>query len=507
RPPIVTIMGHVDHGKTTLLDTIRKSHITAREAGGITQHIGAYYVHDPAGDIVFLDTPGHEAFTSLRARGANITDIVVLIVAADDGIMPQTVEAIDHARAAKVPIMVAINKIDRPGADPDKIKRQLMEHGLVPEEYGGDTVVVPISAKTGQGVPQLLELIHLQAEVLDVKSLPEGHARGFVIESKMDRQRGPVATVIVQRGALKVGDDFVAGTAFGRVRAMFDDLGQPLEEALPSRPVEILGYSDLPAAGDVFVVMQDERVARQVAQVRAHRAQEHAGAESRHTHLENFLAQAAGKEEGRTLKLVLKADTQGSLEAVRGTLEKEGNEQVRVEFVRAGVGGITETDVSLAASSDAVVIGFNVRSEAKAADLARSEGVDVKLYTVIYELVNDVHAALQGMLKPIVREEIIGHCEVRQVFSVSKEGMIAGGFVTDGRLERNSQVRLFRDNVLIHSGTVNTLRRFKDDVQQVASGYECGVKINNFGDMKPGDLIEAFIRVEETAKLDRAGRA
>jgi translation initiation factor IF-2 len=507
RPPIVTIMGHVDHGKTTLLDTIRKSHLTDREAGGITQHIGAYYVSDEAGDIVFLDTPGHEAFTSLRSRGANVTDLVVLIVAADDGVMPQTVEAIDHARAAKVPIMVAINKIDRPGADQEKIKRQLMEHQLVSEELGGETIFVPISAKTGQGVPQLLEMIHLQAEVLDLKAVRDGAARGYVIESRMDRQRGPGATVIVQRGTLRVGDHFVAGSTFGRIRALFDDLGRPLDEALPSRPVEILGFDALPEAGDRFVVMADEKLARQVATLRAERKKEPVGGPSRHTKLEDFLARAASQDQIRTLNLILKADTQGSLEALRGSLEKEGNQQVRVELVRAGVGGITETDVSLAASTDAVVIGFNVRSEAKATELARSEGVDVKTYTIIYELINDMHAALQGMLKPIVREEIIGHCEVRQVFNMSREGTIAGGYVADGRLERNSQVRLYRNNVVVHTGQIQGLRRFKDDVSNVQQGYECGVRLLNFNDLKEGDLIEAFIKVEETAKLERAGRA
>jgi translation initiation factor IF-2 len=507
RPPIVTIMGHVDHGKTTLLDYIRKSHITEREAGGITQHIGAYFVRTEGGDVVFLDTPGHEAFTSLRQRGADITDLVILIVAADDGIMPQTIEAIEHAKAAQVPILVAINKIDRPGADLVRIKQQMMEHGLVPEEFGGETIVAPISAKTGQGVPELMEMIHLQAQVLETKAVEEGKARGFVIESKMDRQRGPVATVIVQRGTLAVGDFFVAGTTFGRVRAMFDDLGQPLEQATPSRPAEILGCNEMPGAGDVFVVMADEKTARQVSEQRAARRRETAAGESRHTQLETFLGQAAGKEQSRSLKLVIKADTQGSLEAIRGSLAKEGNEEVRTEIIRAGVGGITETDVSLAGTSDAVVIGFNVRPEAKAAELARSEGVEIKPYTIIYELIDDVRASLTGMLKPVVREEISGHCEVRQVFNLSKEGQIAGGYIVDGKLERTSQVRVYRDNVIIHSGQVQTLRRFKDDVANVQSGFECGVRVQGFNDFKAGDLIEAFVRVEEKAKLEHAGRA
>jgi translation initiation factor IF-2 len=507
RPPIVTIMGHVDHGKTSLLDFIRKSHITDREAGGITQHIGAYYVASEAGDVVFLDTPGHEAFTSLRARGANVTDLVVLVVAADDGVMPQTVEAIDHARAAKVPIMVAVNKMDRPGADPERIKRQLMEHELVAEEFGGETVFVPVSAKTGLGVPNLLEMIHLQAEVLDLKSPATGRARGFVIESKMDRQRGPVATVIVQRGLLRVGDHFVAGETFGRVRALFDDLGRPIEQAGPSVPAEVLGFGETPAAGDAFVVMADEQTARDLAVLRTDRRKDLAQGESRHTQLETFLQQARGGEETRVLRLIVKADTQGSLEALRSSLGKEGNEQVAVEIIRAGVGGITETDVSLAATSDAVVIGFSVRPEAKASELARSEGVEIKLYTIIYELIDDVHAGLQGLLKPVVKEEVIGHCEVREVFNLSREGQIAGGYVTDGHIERTSQVRVFRDNVLVHTGAIGGLRRFKDDVAQVQSGYECGVRLANYNDVKPGDLIEAFIRVEEAATLERAGRA
>jgi len=455
---------------------------------------------------VFLDTPGHEAFTSLRQRGANITDLVVLIVAADDGVMPQTVEAIDHAKAAEVPIMVAVNKIDRPGADIDKIKRQLMEHGLVPEEFGGETVIVPVSAKTGQGIPQLLELIHLQAEVLDVKAPIDGPGRGYVIEAKMDRQRGPVATVIVQRGTLRVGDHFVAGETFGRVRAMFDDLGQPLESATPSRPAEILGSNEVPTAGDAFVVVADEQSARDLSIQRADRRKELSAGESRHTQLETFLQQAAGGAEKRILRLVVKADTQGSLEAIRGSLLREGNELVGVDILRAGVGGITETDVTLAATSDAVVIGFAVRPEVKAADLARSEGVDIRLYNIIYELIDEVHASLQGLLRPVVREEVIGHCEVRQVFNLSREGQIAGAYVTDGRLERSGLVRLFRDNVLVHTGAIGTLKRFKDDVSQVQSGYECGLRLANFNDVKQGDLIEAFVKVEEAAKLERAGQ-
>jgi translation initiation factor IF-2 len=507
RPPIVTIMGHVDHGKTTLLDTIRKSHITQGEAGGITQHIGAYYVKSESGDIVFLDTPGHEAFTSLRRRGANVTDLVVLIVAADDGVMPQTVEAIDHAKAAEVPILVAVNKMDRPNADPDKIKRQLMEHSLVPEEYGGETVMVPLSALSGEGVPQLLEMIHLQAELLELRTTLAGHARGHIIEAQMDRRRGPVATVLVQRGTLRVGDYFVAGNSYGRVRAMLNDRGEGMEAATPSMPCEILGFGELPTAGDLFAVMDDEHAAKEVATLRASQMRGSETQAPRLVSLEDFLQQSGPGEQQARLNIVLKADTQGSLEAIRSSLEKEGDERIRVEVIRAGVGGITETDVSLAATSNAVVIGFNVRPETKAGDLARDEGVDLKTYTIIYELVDDVHAALQGLLKPTVREEVIGHLEVRDVFSTTKDGRIAGGYVVDGRLERNVPVRVYRDDVVIHTGMLNSLRRFKDDVSSVQSGFECGFRIANFNDLREGDHIEAFMRIEEAPKLQRAGRS
>jgi translation initiation factor IF-2 len=461
-------------------------------------------VRSDSGDIVFLDTPGHEAFTAMRARGADVTDLVILVVAADDGLMPQTVEAIDHARAANVPIIVAANKIDRPNANVNRIKQQLMEHNLLAEEFGGDTVIVPVSAKTGEGVEQLLEMVHLQAELMELKSVSEGQARGYVIESKMDRQRGPVATVLVQRGTLHIGDDFVAGSTHGRVRAMFDDRGKSVDQVGPSMPAEVLGYNELPTAGDIFVVMEDEKVARQIAQVRTnrHRA-EHAGPGRRHVTLEDFL-QGLQSDEVRELNMVLKADTQGSLEALRGSLEKQGNAQVRVNIIRAGVGGITETDISLATTANAVVMGFNVRAQTKAEDLSRAEGVEIKRYTVIYDLINDVHAALEGMLKPIEREEIIGHCEVRRVFSTGKEIKIAGAYVNDGHFERNSHVRLYRDDVLIHTGQIQTLRRFKDDVQSVQSGYECGVRIADFNELKEGDVLEAFITVEEAPRLERA---
>lgn len=507
RPPIVTIMGHVDHGKTTLLDYIRSSRITSGEAGGITQHIGAYYVRSEMGDTVFLDTPGHEAFTTLRQRGADVTDLVVLIVAADDGVMPQTVEAIDHAKAAEVPILVAVNKIDRPNADLEKVKRQLMEHSLVPEEFGGDTLMVPISAKTGEGVSNLLEMIHLQAELLELKSTPKGKARGHIIEAEMDRRRGPVATMVIERGTLRVGDFFVVGETSGRVRAMGDDQGRPLEEATPSMPIEILGFDDVPAAGDLFAVMEDEKVAREVAQSRAERKREEESEERRRVNLENFLTQVGEGEETAVLNIVLKADTQGSLEALRASLEKEGDQRVRVSLIRAGVGGITETDVTLAATSEAVVIGFNVRPETKASELGRNEGVEVKTYTVIYELIDDIHAALLGMLKPVMREEVIGHLEVLDVFNATKEGRIAGGTITDGRMESNCAVRVYRDDVLIHSGSLNSLRRFKDDVATVQSGQECGFRIANFSDLRTGDLVEAYTRIEEAPTLERSGRA
>ncbi|MCH7477453.1 MAG: translation initiation factor IF-2 [SAR324 cluster bacterium] len=505
RPPIVTVMGHVDHGKTSLLDHIRETQVADREAGGITQHIGASLVKIEAGSIVFVDTPGHEAFTSMRARGANITDLVVLVVAADDGVMPQTTEAIEHARAANVPIMVAINKMDRPNADVEKIKRQLMEHELLAEELGGETIMVPVSAKTGEGVAHLLEMIQLQAEIMELKTTPEGPARGFIIEARMDRRRGPVATVIVRRGTLQPGDYFVAGSTQGRVRAIFDDRGQPVNEAGPSHPVEILGYDELPEAGDELVVVPEEKIARQIAAGRANRKQEGDSVERRRMHLEDFIQGVESAEED-TLNVVLKADAHGPLEAIRSALEKQGNAQARARVIRGGVGGISENDISLAATTNAVVIGFNVRPEAKAGSLARSDGVDVKLYTVIYELIEDVRKALEGLLKPIVREEVIGHCEVRQIFSVSKEGQIAGGFITDGRLERNGLVRLYRDNVLIHSGTISSLRRFKEDVAQVNSGYECGVRIAKFTDIQEGDYIESYVQVEEAQTLDGDAR-
>ena len=505
RPPIVTIMGHVDHGKTSLLDYIRSSRITAREAGGITQHIGAYHVPTDNGDVVFLDTPGHEAFTSLRARGADVTDLVILVVAADDGVMPQTVEAIDHARAAEVPIIVAINKIDRPNANLDRIKTQLMEYQLLAEEFGGETIIVPVSAHTGEGVDQLLEMIHLQSEMMELQTTYGGHARGFVIESQRDRTRGAVATVIIQRGTLHIGDDFLAGMTTGRVRAMFNDRGEAVETVTPSLPVEILGYNDLPMAGDEFVVLEDERAARQIAEQREEKQREAEVSERRRLHLEDFLQSGPG-EEVTVLPLVIKADAQGSLEALRGTLEKLGHDTARVEFVRAGVGGISETDVSLAATTNSVVIGFCVRADTNASEMARVEGVDIKTYTVIYDLINDMRDALQGLLKPIVREEVIGHCEIRDVFTISKE-QIAGGHVNDGRLERNSMVRLYRDNVLIHSGLLSSLRRFKEDVNQVQSGYECGLRIANFNDIRVGDLIEAYVNVEEAATLDNASNS
>ncbi|MDH4225556.1 MAG: translation initiation factor IF-2, partial [Deltaproteobacteria bacterium] len=506
RPPIVTVMGHVDHGKTSLLDRIRQSDLTNREAGGITQHIGAYFVKSKAGDIVFLDTPGHEAFTSLRARGADVTDLVILVVAADDGVMPQTVEAIDHAKAAGVPIMVAINKMDKPGADPQRIKTQLMEHGLLSEDLGGDTVYVPVSAKSGEGIPQLLEMIHLQSEMADMKATRHGMARGYVIESKMDRQRGPLATVLVQRGTLRVGDFFVAGTTFGRIRAMLNDKGKKVEEAPPSIPVEILGCNEPPEAGDVFVVMEDEKATRQIANVRANRKKETETQGKRRLHLEDFLKDM-GEDEVGVLNLVVKADTQGSLEAIKSSLAKMGNERVKVDFVRAGVGGISETDVSLAATTDSIVIGFCVRPQAKAQELGHNEGVDIKLYTVIYDLINDVHDALEGLLQPVIREKIIGHFEVSKLFTPAKGVVVAGGQVTDGFLQRNNaSIRVFRDNVLIHTGSLHTLRRFTEDVADVQQGFECGVRLAGFNDLKEGDLLEAFLKTEEAQTLDRAGR-
>ncbi len=491
RPPVVTIMGHVDHGKTSLLDAIREANVTAGEAGGITQHIGAYSVQVNDRRVAFLDTPGHEAFTAMRARGAKVTDLVVLVVAADDGIMPQTQEAIDHARAAEVPIIVAVNKIDKPEADLDRVTRELGNFGLAPEEWGGDTIVVPVSAKTRQGIPQLLEMLLLQADVLELTARTDRRARGTIVEAKLDRGRGPVATVLVQEGTLKVGDAFVCGLEYGRIRAMIDDQGRKIDQAGPSTPVEILGLTGVPAAGDTFVAVADEAKARQVAEHRRTKQRESELATTSKVSLEDLYSQiqAGGVKE---LKLVLKADVQGSVEAIRDALTRLGTDEVKLTVIHASVGGITESDVLLAAASNAIVIGFSVRPESKAADLAGREGVDIRLYNIIYEVVSDIRDALEGLLEPTLRERTIGRAEVRQIFQIPSAGRIAGCFIVDGKIIRGGKARVVRDHVVVHDGKIDTLRRFKDDAREVAAGYECGLSLENFQDVKEGDVVEAY---------------
>ncbi|TCS73164.1 translation initiation factor IF-2 [Effusibacillus lacus] len=492
RPPIVTIMGHVDHGKTTLLDAIRETNVTAQEAGGITQHIGAYQVEINGKKITFLDTPGHAAFTTMRARGAQVTDITILVVAADDGVMPQTVEAINHAKAANVPIIVAVNKMDKPDANPDRVRQELTEHGLVAEEWGGDTIFVPISAKKKEGLEHLLEMILLVAEMAELKADPSARPRGTVIEAELDKGRGPVATVLVQNGTLKVGDVVVAGKTFGKVRAMVNDRGRRVKEAGPSGPVEILGLNDVPSAGDLFVVYDDERKARALAEKRiAKERQEQLGAQSRVT-LEDLYKQIQ-EGEVKELNVIIKADVQGSVEALTGSLEKIDVAGVRVRVIHKGVGAVTESDILLATASNAIVIGFNVRPEPNAARMAESEKVDIRLYRVIYEAIEELESAMKGMLDPEFKEVIQGRVEVRQTFKVSKVGTIAGCYVTDGKITRNSQVRVLRDGIVIFEGKLDSLKRFKDDVREVASGYECGLTVENFNDIKEGDVIEAFV--------------
>ncbi len=491
RPPVVTIMGHVDHGKTTLLDAIRETNVTASEAGGITQHIGAYQVEINQKKITFLDTPGHAAFTTMRARGAQITDITVLVVAADDGVMPQTVEAINHAKAANVPIIVAINKMDKPGANPDRIKQELTEHGLVAEEWGGDTIFVPLSALQKQGIEELLEMILLVAEVADLKASLSMRGRGTVIEAQLDKGRGPVATILVQNGTLRIGDVVVAGHTFGKVRAMVNDRGRRVKDAQPSMPIEIVGLSDVPSAGDLFVVYDDERQGRLVAERRSmrHRAEE-LGTTSRVT-LDDLYKQIQ-EGEVKDLNLILKADVHGSAEAVLGALQKIAVSGVRIRVIHNGVGAITESDILLASASNAIVIGFNVRPEANALKIAEAEKVDIRLYRVIYNLIEEIEAALKGLLDPVFKEVVLGRAEVRQLFKVSKVGTIAGGMVQDGKLVRDADVRVIRGGVVVHEGKLDSLKRFKDDAREVASGYECGFTLERFNDIKEGDIIEAF---------------
>lgn len=488
RPPIVTVMGHVDHGKTTLLDTIRKTRVAQGEAGGITQHIGAYQVKRKGSVITFIDTPGHAAFTEMRARGAKVTDIVILVVAADDGVMPQTIEAIDHARAAKVPLIVAVNKIDKPTANPERVMTALSERGVLAEAWGGDVPFVNVSALKNQGIDELLDVVELVAEIGELKANPNRLAIGTVIESRLDRGRGPVATIIVEQGTLKVGDNFVIGTTFGRIRTIHDDLGRLQKQAKPSQPVEITGLNDVPMAGDMLMVFPDERTARQISEERAHREREDQLKGQRRT-LDSLFGdmEAAEKE----LNLIIKVDVQGSTEALTGLLEKINIEGFHCNIVRSNVGAITENDIILAEASNAIVIGFNVRPTAAVRTLAEEKGIEIRLYSVIYKVQEDIIAALEGMLEPELEEQIIGQAEVRDTFRISKVGTIAGCYVTDGVIERDSLVRVIRDSIVVYQGKLSSLKRFKDDARSVRAGYECGIGIQNYDDIKVGDIIEA----------------
>ncbi|MCX8098874.1 MAG: translation initiation factor IF-2 [Casimicrobiaceae bacterium] len=507
RPPVVTIMGHVDHGKTTLLDHIRRTRVASAEAGGITQHIGAYHVTTPKGVITFLDTPGHEAFTAMRARGAKVTDIVVLVVAADDGVMPQTREAIAHARAAKVPIIVAVNKIDKPGINVERVKQELVAEGVVPEEYGGDTMFVPVSALTGQGIDDLLDSILLQAEVLELKAPVKAPARGLVIEARLDRGRGPVATVIVTSGTLKCGDVVLVGSVWGRVRAMSDENGRSVVEATPSLPVEILGLSDVPNAGDDLITLGDERKAREIALFRQGKFRDVKLAKQQAAKRELAFAQMNEADTVRSLSLIIKSDVQGSYEGLAHALSKLSTEEVRVQIVHSGVGGINESDINLAVASKAMVIGFNVRADAAARKLAESEGVDIRYYDVIYQAVDDLRAILAGMLAPERKENVIGLAEIRQVFRIPKVGVVAGCYVVEGVVRRSASVRLLRDNVVVWSGEIDSLKRFKDDVREVKANFECGLSLKNFSDIREGDRLEIFEVVEVARSLDLPARA
>ncbi len=495
RPPVVVVMGHVDHGKTSLLDAIRSTHVIDSEAGGITQHIGAYTVQINGRNITFLDTPGHEAFTAMRARGAQVTDVAILVVAADDGVMPQTVEAINHAKAANVSIIVAINKIDKPGANPDRVKQELTQHGLVSEEWGGDVICVNVSAKKRENIDQLLEMVLLTADVLELKADPTRQAKGTVIEAKLDKNRGPLATVLVQRGTLNVGDSIVSGTTVGRIRAMVDDKGNAVKSAGPSTPVEILGLPEVPEAGELFYAIEDERVARQLVEKRRIKLREQQQSVSSRVSLDDLFKQI---QEGKVkdLNIIIKADVQGSVEAVKQSLEKLSNNEVRVNVIHGGVGAITESDVTLADVSNAIIIGFNVRPGANVTEAAQNAGVDMRLYRVIYNAIEDIEAAMKGMLEPTFKEVVLGHTEVRQIFKVSGIGTIAGCYVLDGKINRNSDVRVIRDGIVIHEGTLASLKRFKDDVKEVLQGFECGLSIERFNDIKENDIIESYAMEE-----------
>ena len=491
RPPIVTIMGHVDHGKTSLLDAIRKARVTDTEAGGITQHIGAYTVTLNGEKITFLDTPGHEAFTAMRARGAQVTDIVILVVAADDGIMPQTKEAISHCKAANVPMIVAINKIDRPGANVDRVKQELTEHGLVSEDWGGDTICVPVSAKTGENLESLLEMVLLTAEMQELTADPNRKAKGTVIEAKLDKGRGSVASLLIQNGTLNVGDSILVGSTYGRIRAMFDDRGKKIKSAGPSIPVEILGLSEVPAAGDRFIVCKDEKTARNMAELRKQKIKADSHQASNRVSLEDLYSQI---QEGKVkeLAIVVKADVQGSVEAIRQSLEKLSTDDVKVRVIHGAVGAITETDVTLAAASNALVIGFNVRPDGNATVQAEKENIEIKTYRIIYDAIEDVKSAMIGMLEPEYKEVVNGKAEVRMTYKISNVGTIAGCYVTDGKIVRNSEIRVIRDGIVIFESTLASLKRFKDDAKEVAKGYECGLSVEKFNDLKEGDVIESF---------------
>ena len=492
RAPVVVVMGHVDHGKTSLLDYIRNAHVASGEAGGITQHIGAYQVDVNGSPITFLDTPGHEAFTAMRARGAMITDIAILVVAADDGIMPQTVESINHAKAAEIPVIVAINKMDKPEANPDRVKQQLTEYGLVPEEWGGETICCPISAKTGLGIDSLLEMVVLTAEMRELKANPNRSAHGAVIEARLDKGRGPIATLLVQKGTLRQGDVIIAGTAVGRVRAMTDARGRKITEAGPSVPVEITGMGEVPGAGDDFHAVDDERMARTLVEQRKHENKMAASASSQKVTLDDLFSQIQ-QGELKDLNIIVKADVQGSAEAVKASLEKLSNEEVRVRVIHCAVGAINESDAMLASTSNAIIVGFNVRPDANAKDYAARMKVDMRMYRVIYDCINEMEAAMKGMLAPKFREVALGAAEVREVYKITGAGIIAGCYITEGKVQRNAQVRLVRDGIVIHEGVLSSLQRFKDAVKEVAQGYECGIGIEKYSDIKVGDIIEAFV--------------
>jgi translation initiation factor IF-2 len=500
RPPVVTVMGHVDHGKTSLLDAIKETNVIATEAGGITQHIGAYQVEVLDKKITFLDTPGHEAFTAMRARGAQVTDIAIIVVAADDGVMPQTVEAINHSKAAEVPIIVAINKVDKPDANVDRVKQELTEYGLVDENWGGDTIMVPVSAKNREGIPQLLEMVLLVSEMEELKANPNRTARGTIIEAELDKGRGPVATVLVQKGTLNIGDNIVAGSAFGKVRAMINDKGQRVNIAKPSTPVEVLGFSEVPPAGEIFISLKDEKDARFIANHNQIKKREEELNKTTKVSLDDLFKQIS---EGnvRELNIIIKADVQGSIEALSQSLKNLSTDEVRINIIHSGVGTIKESDVMLAAASNAIIIGFNVRPDTNTRKAAEIEKVDIRLYRVIYDAIDDIKGAMTGLLDPSYKEVVIGRIEVRATFKVPKVGIIAGCYVTEGKVTRNARVRVVRDGIVIHEGNIDSLKRFKDDAKEVLTGYECGIGIENFNDIKTGDVIEAFVMEEIKREL------